>query len=156
MRCNKLFIASVILFSLCQSYFSQNENKKWIWGYKSGLDFSNSPPTAITNAAGYTQEGTASIADANGNLLFYTAGDTIFNQVHQIMANGTGLLGHQSSTQAALIVKKPGSQNLYFVFTTNAFSGGGVYYSIIDMALAAGLGSVTTKNVLVYTPTTEK
>ncbi|MCC6369503.1 MAG: T9SS type A sorting domain-containing protein, partial [Bacteroidia bacterium] len=74
-----------------------------------------------------------------------------------VMANGSGLLGDGSSTQSALIVKQPGNNSLYYVFTTDDVAGtDGFRYSIVDMALAAGMGSVTVKNILIYSPSAEK
>jgi len=137
--------------------FSQNETKKWYFGNQAGLDFMTTPPTILTNGALNTWEGCSSIADASGNLLFYTDGVTVWNQLHMVMANGTGLLGHYSSTQSGLIVKQPGNSNIYFVFTVDVENGAnGLRYSIVDMNLAAGMGSVTTKNVLIFSPSTEK
>jgi len=73
------------------------------------------------------------------------------------MANGTGLLGHTSASEAALIVKQPGNANIYFVFTLDADAGSnGLRYSIVDMNLAAGMGSVTVKNTLLHAPCAEK
>jgi gliding motility-associated-like protein len=106
-----------------------------------------------------TSEGSASMANAsNGNLLFYTDGSTIWDHTHSVMANGSGLNGHFSSAQSSLILKKPGSSTLYYVFSQqgqNVFSGG-LYYSIVDMSLAAGSGSVTVKNASLYQPSCEK
>jgi PKD repeat protein len=73
------------------------------------------------------------------------------------MANGNGLMGNLSTTQSAIIVKQPGNNTLYYVFTLDQTGGGnGARYSIVDMALAAGLGSVTVKNATLYTPSCEK
>ena len=107
-------IALLVFTSLFS--FSQNETKKWCFGNKAALDFMTSPPTAFTSSIN-AGEGCSSIADANGNLLFYTDGVTIFNANHSIMANGTGLLGssYQSTSQGALIVKQPGSATIYYV-----------------------------------------
>lgn len=136
---------------------SQNETKKWYFGDKAALDFMTSPPTALFNSAMTTQEGCASIADAAGNLLFYTDGITIWNSSHIIMANGSGLFGNGSSTQSGVIVKLPGSTNLYYVFTLDAVGGAnGLRYSIVNTSLAAGSGSVTVKNTLLQTPSSEK
>lgn len=141
---------------------AQNENSKWFFGDKNGLDFITSPPSALTSSL-VSPEGCASISDNFGNLLFYTSGDTVWNKNHNVMTNGTGLLGQKSSTQNALIVRKPGSQTIYYIFTvftdwmTN-FPGWpiGVRYSVVDMSLSAGLGSVTIKNSFLHGPTTEK
>ena len=74
------------------------------------------------------------------------------------MPNGSGLLGHPSSTQSGVIVKKPGSTSIYYIFTVDATAlPNGIRWSEVDMTLAAGLGNVTAnKNILLNTPSTEK
>lgn len=107
----------------------------------------------------YMGETGSTISDTNGNLLFYTNGDTIWNKNHLVMANGTGLLNCQSSSQGGLIIKKPGSNNLFYIFTNDCEENNcvsGVHYSIVDLSLNAGLGAVTIKNTLLYAPSTEK
>lgn len=138
---------------------SQNEKTKWYFGNKAGLDFMTNPPTALSNGTLNTSEGCVSLADASGNLLFYSDGATVWNRLHQVMANGTGLLGNgpQGTAQAALAFQKPENKNLYYLFTLDDASGpNGLRYSITDMTLAAGNGSVITKNALVYAPSSEK
>jgi hypothetical protein len=149
----------LIFFALFQGLVTaQNETSKWFFGKYTGLDFMTTPPTCLTGSMS-TIEGCASIADGAGNLLFYTDAVKVWDQTHSIMANGSGLLGNgpYQTTQAALIVKKPLSQNIYYLFTL-ADGGGpnGLRYSTIDMSLAAGLGSVTVKNILLQTPSSEK
>ncbi|MCU0361465.1 MAG: PKD domain-containing protein [Bacteroidia bacterium] len=149
----------IILLSIAfpHQQHSQNENSKWYFGYSAGVDLLTNPPLSLNNGKTHTPEGGASIADSVGNLLFYTSADTIWNKAHVIMANGTGLMGHQSSSQSALIIRKPGSSTLYYVFTTDSgISVNGLRYSIVDMSLAAGMGSVTVKNILLYKPCAEK
>jgi hypothetical protein len=112
----------------------------------------------LTDGAMDTYEGCASVCDANGRLLFYTNGVTVWNKHHQPMPNGTGLLGNSSTTQSALVIKKPSSEFIYYLFTVDA--GGrinGLRYSEIDMRLQGGDGDVTAvKNMLIHTPTCEK
>jgi hypothetical protein len=154
---NNFFKFFLILFCFwCFTVTSQNQNSKWYFGNLAGLDFMTSLPTIITNGAMIIQEGASSIADAAGNTLFYTNGVTIYNKLNLVMANGTGLMGNLSTTQGALIVKQPGNANIYFVFTLDEWLGNGLRYSIVDMTLAAGMGSVTTKNALLYSPSSEK
>lgn len=140
----------------CLVFPAQNQAMKWYFGNQAGLDFSTSPPTVLTNGAMTTSEGCASISDANGNLLFYTNGINIYDQTHSVMANGSGLTGNSSTTQSGMIVKQPGSSNIYYVFSLGASGTGTLAYSIVDMSLAMGNGSVTTKNVVISTNMTEK
>jgi hypothetical protein len=150
----QLFTLSLLLI-FCNSW-SQNQAKKWFFGYGAGLDFMNSPPTPLTGSLN-TLEGCASIADNAGNLLFYSDGITVYDQNHNVMGNGTGLFGNSSSTQSGVIVKQPGSSSIYYLFTVACCGqANGLRYSVIDMSLAAGIGSVTIKNVLLQTPSSEK
>jgi PKD repeat protein len=131
----------------------QKETWNWYFGKYAGLDFSTNPPNVLTGALN-GGEGCATVSGAYGNLLFYTESTTVWNKNHQVMANGTGLLGDPSSVQAAVIVLDPANSDQYYVFTVSPTNG--LRYSKIDMLLAAGLGSVTIKNQLLYTPCTEQ
>jgi gliding motility-associated-like protein len=130
----------------------------WYFGTNAGVSFASGAPVALTNGALVTTEGSASISDENGNLLFYTDGVTVWNRNHAAMTNGTGLHGHSSSTQSAIIVQRPGSTTLYYIFTADADAGvNGIKYSEVNMTLSGGLGAVTAnKNVSLRTPSCEK
>ncbi|MES2680049.1 MAG: T9SS type A sorting domain-containing protein [Bacteroidota bacterium] len=136
----------MLLIQLSLTGQSQNETKNWYFGNNAGLSFSTTPPSLPTNGALNTMYGNASISSAAGALLFYTDGTTIWDQTHSVMANGGGLTG-TNSAQSSIIVKKPASTNLYYVFTVQGGGGSaGLNYSIVDMSLAGGNGSVTVKN----------
>ncbi len=135
----------------------QKQAYNMCYGNNSLLSFSTSPPSQFSTTAMVSIECYASISDDSGNLLFYGNGETIYNASHTVMANGTGLMGNMSTTHGMIIIKKPASNNLYYVFTLDHYGGSnGLRYSIVDMNLAAGMGSVTVKNVLLYAPSTEK
>lgn len=73
------------------------------------------------------------------------------------MPNGTGLMGNSSSTHSALIV--PCSCEKYFIFTTDAAENqynNGLRYSVVDMTLNGGLGTVTSQNNLLLPKASEK
>ena len=154
MRFIKL-ISFLILLLNGDKMYSQNEFMNWYFGGGAGLNFSVSPPATINNNnIMNATEGCACISDSNGNLLFYTNGATVATKNHTIMSNGNGLNGDAaSSTQAAIIVKQPGNINIYYIFTTHPNIAS---YSIVDMNLAAGFGSVTVKNATLYAGTSEK
>lgn len=73
------------------------------------------------------------------------------------MPNGFGLMGNYSTTQV-LIIKKPASSTVYYIFTGDAsFGANGIRYTEVNMALNTGLGDVSTnKNILPNTPSSEK
>jgi gliding motility-associated-like protein len=157
-----------LLLCFCfQGAYSQKQANIWYFGNKAGIDFNASPPLIISNSAMETAYSCASIADEQGNLLFYTNGETVWNRNHQVMYNGEGLLGNIWANQGALIVPQPGAANLYYLFTVAAFKepyhkepakavNDGLRYSIIDINQADGMGAVISKNNLLYAPSTEK
>ena len=151
-----------IFFLFNSQLIAQLQTNIWYFGNQAGITFSTVPPSALIDGQMNTDEGVSTISDASGNLLFYTNGVTVWNKNHVPMSNGNGtLLGNKSTTQT-LIVPKPGSNVIYYIFTADfqgAFSGGDGYlrYSEVDMNLAAGLGNVTAnKNIALWTPSTEK
>jgi hypothetical protein len=137
--------------------YSQKENSQWYFGNKAALDFLSGAPLSANGSSMASVEGCVSMADTSGNLLFYSNGATVWNKNHAIMDNGSGLMGNQSTTQSSFVVKKPGANtNIYYLFSLGQLGTGSLGYSIIDMSLAAGLGSVTTKNDTLAENMTEK
>ena len=137
---------SVVLFLIVSSTYGQKEANYWYFGHKAGLDFSTTPPTAISGELD-TFEGCSTIADKNGNLLFYSDGTSVWSNNHQLMKYTNGalannLLGNPSSTQSALVVPKPEDANIYYLFTvgTNATRGLNLY--TIDISKNGGLGEI--------------
>jgi gliding motility-associated-like protein len=150
-------ILLLVFLIQCSKLFAQKEANIWYFGQNAGLNFNTNPPTALTNSVMNTDEGCTSIADKNGNLLFYSDGMTVWNKNHQIMTNGTGLLGDESSTHSALVIKYPGVDSMYIIFTSGGIgSSNGICYSIIDMKLSGQLGAVTTKNIKLVNVSAEK
>ena len=135
-------ILSVFLFLIALNTYSQEEATHWYFGQNAGLDFSTSPPTALSDGRLDTFEGCSTISDVNGDLLFYSDGSTVWSKNHSIMANGTGLLGNPSSTQSALVVPKPKDSNIYYLFTVGTGPSRGLNYYTIDISKNGGLGEV--------------
>lgn len=152
------FLPLFILIALTTTLTAQKEANIWYFGHNAGLDFNSGVPVPLTDGVMNTDEGCASIADAEGALLFYTDGTFVWNKNHIQMPNGFGLLGHKSSTQSGVIVPKPGSLNIYYIFTVDFIANpGGIAYSEVDMNLDGGLGDVNgVKNVQLITPACEK
>ena len=135
-------------------------NYNWFFGKNSGISFnpiqSGGTPVILSGAM-ESQEGVASISNREGQLLFYTNGETVYTSGNTIMTNGTGLSSSGTSTQSVVIVPKPES-NKYYLFTTD-YNGSpnGFEYSIVNMGLQNGEGEVETKNIkLINSPLTEK
>jgi gliding motility-associated-like protein len=133
-----------------------NTNSKWIMGSNVKLDKSNN--TIIPGSSNLNSFGaTATVCDPiTGNLLFYTNGYQIWNSNMNLMPNGTGLNNHtsfSSRTQPVCVVPKPGSPNLYYIFSqTDPFAAATIlhppnarlFYSLLDMSLNNGLGDIVS------------
>ena len=162
----KAILLCVLLIVLCPSVLAQGEAANWYFGDRAGLNFNTSPPTPLTDGALETLEGCATISDSSGNLLFYTNGTLVWNRNHQVMPNGTGLLGEDTSTQSAIIVPNPQLPNLYYIFTVDGLFPGendptalrGLNYSTVDLTLDGGLGDIipTEKNINLLPTNSEK
>ncbi len=151
--------STVNFFSIGQCGVSKAADQWYFRG--SSIDFtSGSPVIGSSQIISSSLECSASIADASGNLLFYTDGLNVFNANHTVMPNGSGLQSHSSSTQGVLITPFPGNANKYYIFTTGAVENSyanGLRYSVVDMTLNAGLGDVTAiKNVVIMPGIGEK
>ena len=117
----------------------------WYFGEQAGLDFSSEPPTILTDGKTENLGTSATMNDANGNLLFYTDGNTVYNRFHQPMPNGDLQI---ITDKTALILPHPNNTSLYYVF--NLTHGAGAFYTLLDMTLDEGRGDVVVsqKNVL--------
>ena len=136
-----------ILLFFTISIFSQKEANIWYFGRNAGIDFNTTPPTAITNGQINTLEGCSSFADGDGNLLFYSDGITVYDKNHQKMrySNGTpadNLRGNPSSTQSGMIIPKPGSTSIYYLFTVGDNNNPAFDLYTIDMSLNGGNGQL--------------
>ena len=141
-------ITIILLCTIHLLTFGQGEDNQWYFGEGAALDFNSGNPIAkLSSAMNINEdqaEGSASIADCKGQLLFYSNGEQVWNKSNQPMLNGSGLHGDIYATQSALIVKKPKSSNTYYLFT--ASDQYGLQYSIINMLLNGGKGDVISKN----------
>jgi len=155
----KIYLLSLLCLFTFSSAIAQKDFNVWHFGTNAGIDFNSGGPVAISGGVINSLEGCASICNsATGQLLMYTDGATIRNRNHVVMPNGTGLVGNNGTTQTALIVPKPGSATLFYVFTLPPSSSSSYSYSIVDMTLAGGFGDVvaTSKNIAISTGNTEK
>lgn len=150
----------ILLVLLCSAARTQPQHGFWAFGFGAGLDFSAGAPVAISTPLS-TDEGTASICDADGQLLFYTNGEQVWDRFHAVMPNGSGLFGSYSTSQSALIVPFPDDPQRYYIFTAPAQAGQWVgqpnaAFSVVDMSANGGHGDVVTANVLLEGPVTER
>lgn len=144
------------LVSVLNLYAQQKQGAWWYFGDKAGLNFNTEPPSPDFAGQSNSYQGCASVSDADGNLLFYADGMNVYNKLHQIMPNGSGInLPGSNGPTNVMIVKKPGSDFLYYLFAITPFAvktTPNFSYSIIDIRLNGGKGDVVSsaKTVVIF------
>lgn len=137
----------------------------WYFGNGAGLDFNQEdglpdPPRSITTAhAMDAPEGTATMSDANGQVLFYTDGRSVWNRENDKMPNGSAIGGDSTATQSVVIVPFPDDDTQYYLFTTQEVYGENTFllkYSVVDMKDDDGRGDVIEKDIILFARSTEK
>jgi hypothetical protein len=128
---------------------AQKETYNWYFPLGGALNFSTSPPQPLANSSmTMISDPCGAISDANGNLLFYTNSQTVWDRNDNVMPNGSNLMTDFSDSQSGYIVQDPGNSHKYYIFNTRA-AVQELRYNIVDMNLASGNGSVVAKNLLV-------
>lgn len=159
----------------------QGINNNWFSGYDSEwstpnfgiskLDFFSGLPVITQDSFAMEFRHThANISDVSGNMLFYTNGYYIADATDDTMQNGNGINPGAYANfapdgfliaQGALIIPKPGSNTIYYLFHNSVdnypSAFGSKSYNLkkseIDMSLNAGLGAVVSKNQIVINDT---
>lgn len=156
-------------YSISEAQYGWNlkENSVWTFAPESGLDFNTgSPAPALIFSElrwrSSFSESFASVADKNGQLLFYTNTDSIWDRNNNPMPNGAiggsvgGSPGNEGSlslntSQGALILPVLNNPDRYYVFALNGSMdvcffwtpvSHKLVYSVVDMSLNNGLGDV--------------
>ncbi len=175
-------ILITLAFALCLQSIQaqQKEGNIWHFGVGAALDFNSGTAVITTPSSMRTFEGSASIADADGNLLFYTNGGgrdpilsgqssgQIWNRNHEVMYDmGNTEGGGFSATQSSVIIPKPGAPQNYYLFTMEEVEfnvggtvpgqpqGRGLSYFDVDMSLNGGLGGVAAYEGSIFVPSYE-
>lgn len=159
----RIALATVLVLTIECTVNGQGEARYWYFGNYMGFDFGTEPPTILSNGAQLMLESMATISSPQGDLLFYTTGEDVFNRFHQRMPNGFSLKGSYTTSQSAIIVPKPGNPDLFYIFTADAGRYAdenveGVHYTLVSLCEQNGLGDVLTssKNNLLLQPSAEK
>ena len=155
-----ILIILFVVLAMANS-FGQKENNNWWLGHGVYFSFNTTPPTAKpANLYGSVFHcWTSSISDSSGHHLFtYSGGYDTYNNGYlyvydgypQWLDNGDNLYtypiaGYSPGGQPGVVVKKPQSSSLYYVFHIR----GNLYYSFVNMAANNGAGSVTLKNQMI-------
>lgn len=121
--------------------FSKKENYQWeacgFNGIGYGMSFNTDPPQEFYAAqiGVMSMNGSASVSDKNGSLLFYTDGNIIWDRNHNVMLNGWDIKNDGSGTSpnyiydgafgissgynfdGVAIIPMPGSSSKYYIFS---------------------------------------
>lgn len=131
----------------------------WHFGEEAGIDF-NPPGGAVplTDGAMNAPEGCATISDQNGDLLFYTDGESVWNKTHQIMENGQDIGGNRNNIMSSIIVPFADDATLYYIFLTENVNSTSLEfrYAVVDMKEEEGNGAVVVKGQKLFRPNTER
>lgn len=140
---------------------ADHQADRWFFGQNAGLDFRGQDPVAdMTNFMLNVLTSPAIISDSNGVVLLYSDGTRVYNHQAEVIMNGDNLHGFAGNTMPVLIVPKPGSDSVFYVFTTyrpkqNANDPQTVYgleYNEVNLNRNGGAGEVTIKNKVLLPP----
>jgi large repetitive protein len=124
----------------------------WYFGDGAGVDFNPifkdpQEPIEATPAHAMTgidaaPEGTSTISDQNGQVVFYTNGVSVWDRNNTLVAADIG--GSLTSTQSSLIMPVQGDPSLYYIFTTQEVTEGTfeLRYTVYDIRLNQGNGGI--------------
>ncbi len=146
-----------VLLLLTATHFSaaQNRNSVWCFGDSALIDFGDTSNVIIGSCGLDTRGSCVSISNETGDLLFYantragfgTFTTVVFNITGNLMQNGDLIMG-EGWYNELVILPNPADDSTYYLFSLGVAGIYGLYYSIIDMRLNNGLGSVMSKNNL--------
>lgn len=150
------YLFQVLLWVSVSNLYGQHHGDVWMFGSNSGFDFSACVPMPIQSSnIGF--EECSTISNDNGELLFYTNSDNVWNKNNSLMPNGSMIYNSSGSLSQVLIIPKPESSNLYYIFTTAVQGGNTFQYHTVDMTLDGGLGDLVSTNTIIYNaPITEQ
>jgi len=160
-----LFLSLLVSLGLC----AQHNKRANIWYVSQGVgyDFNCNPPCSIENGSLPVTFCSSSICDKTGKLLLYTNSENIWNNKHQIIANGGGLYACRWAEQSSVFIPFSSDPNLYYLVTvdnvreplisTNPYTCKDVNpikyimcLHLIDIAANNGAGQVLWKNKVIY------
>jgi gliding motility-associated-like protein len=147
----KPFIILVVAVCPVLTIRAQKEYNIWYFGDSAGLDFNYDPPKPLSNFRMWTFESSSSVCDKNGNLLFYTNGNIIYNKERRLMVNGKMKGRHFSAVQGSMILPVPFNDSLYYILLSSEHESSlngrvdSLLYMVVDIKQDSGRGAVIKK-----------
>lgn len=145
-----LILLAGVLASTADLFAQQNKRANiWYFGNNAGVDFSGGSPRSVSGSEMQQWEGCSSICDEEGKLILYSNGIQIWNRKNQVISGDEPLGGNDTATQSVIILPKPGSKTIYYVFTTNTK----LSCIIVDVTLNSGNGGIISRQILLESST---
>jgi gliding motility-associated-like protein len=143
----RLTVLLSLLLLLSSSLFAQNEANVWYFPQLCGLDYNSGEPAVLDNGPIYHPWANATLSDSSGNYLFCCGGENVYDKTGSVMQNGANM--RVGGMYGRAIVKWPGQEDLYYLFTAENPAGPymGFYYSIVDLKLNEGKGAVIARDI---------
>ena len=166
----KKYIFIILISFFFSITLAQKHDNTWVFGYESGaqhfggslLNFTLDSVLFYPKLGVYMGENNVSMSDRQGNLIFYTNGESIANALHDTLWNGKGINPGDVNNDYAptgapvpfggICLPMPGDTNLYYLFTEKLdyinipamsyIQTVQLNYHVIDMRLDNGKGGV--------------
>ncbi len=132
----------------------------WVFGEQARINFDSGEAIAERVDAGFNiPNGTASISDESGNLLFFSDGIKLWSGGHFIFQGTSDLQGNDAATQSALFVPHPNRNDRIYLFTVDMYFplagfNNGVRYTTIQRE--GNNWNVSNKNQLLHQSNAQK
>ena len=149
--------AVLLLLYLPGCALAQYESSIWFDRF-AGFDFKTFPPQPLpVPDVSLYQSSRGSVADKNGNLLFFSDGVHCYDRRGIVMPNGKGVTVQWGSTELpCFIAAVPGSESKFYLFlnrtprsTVAGDSDRSLRYWVIDISANGGYGDVIEKDVVI-------
>lgn len=132
--------------------FAQTQRAlRWSFHNENGLDFTSGSPIAVIDSL-TGERGTSGICDEDGNYVFYSNGETVWQANGTIMQGGTNLVGDRNAVQSSIITPSPNSNTRYYLFVVDERTATNpipeVHYYDVEMLLNGGNGAVIGPTLL--------
>jgi hypothetical protein len=128
----------------------------WYFGIHAGITFNTTPPTCLTDGQTMSSSGSPSVvSDANGNLFYYSDGQSVWNRNHQVMPNGANINGATNPLKQVMFVPNPANRDEFYLFSTSFVASSNDFtYTVVNLSEDGGLGDVdpARKNILLFSP----
>src|SRR5689334_2918677 len=119
----RLIFFNALLLILISESSAQNRNSFWCFGDSAAIDFRDVSNPVAGSSILRSRGNCSSIADENGNLLFYVGNDTslstlggrVYNRLNQQMPFGWGLYT-SNWYKEMIIIPQPDRSDKYYIF----------------------------------------